>query len=300
MNRSPSPAGHVPQTARALRDRRAGIPTAGTSGGPGNPSRTSPIQIGCTADGRHRRFARPFRVHGSARPGTDMVRFARPSPHEGCAARSPVVGCTPRCGWSLPPRCSHVFRPLPPSARRCAGRVSLAAPSPQSGVTRVVGERAVSRSRLIAGVTLGGGCRVRRVRGACLCLVACARDGRGGGHGAGAAAPERFGGARDRLEQPVRTWGGRLGATTGAAPGAVRITLPGGREGLDAGDNVAPCCGAPGRPPAIGSRPFAPAPLPANQPWLMASVIGSRGALGEFGPLGAQGFQVVSGPTVSR
>ena len=57
MNRSPSPAGHVPQTARALRHRRAGIPTAGTSGGPGNPSRTSPIP------GRTRR------VPGAGQPG---------------------------------------------------------------------------------------------------------------------------------------------------------------------------------------------------------------------------------------
>jgi hypothetical protein len=213
---------------------------------------------------------------------------------------SPVMGCAPGCGWSSPPRSLHVSRPWPPSARPCAGRMSAVTPSPQSGITRAMRERVISRPPSIAWVALGDGCRVRRVRGACLCLVACARDGRGVGHGAAAAAPERIGGARDRLEQPVRTWSGRLAATAGAAPGVVRITLPGGRDSLDVGYNAVLSCGAPGRPSAIGARPFAPARLPANQPWSMASPIGNHGPLGELGPLGTQGLQVVSGPTVSR
>jgi hypothetical protein len=116
-------------------------------------------------------------------------------------------------------------------------------------------DRAVSRPPLIAWVTLGDGCRVRRVRGACLRLVAWGCDGRGAGRGPVAAAPERIGGARDRLEQSVRTWGGRLAATTGAAPGAVRITLPGGRDSPGAGDTAAPSCGAPR--PALGLRHLA-------------------------------------------
>jgi len=126
--------------------------------------------------------------------------------------------------------------------------MSVVAPSPQSGITRVMRERVVSRPPLIAWVARGDGCRVPRGRRACLRLVACARDGRGAGHGAAAAAPERIDGARDRLEQPVHTWSGRLAATTGAARGAVRITLPGGRDSLDPGCNSVPSCGAPRRP----------------------------------------------------
>ncbi len=56
--------------------------------------------------------------------------------------------------------------------------MSVVAPFPQLGITRVMRERAVSRRPLIAWVALGAGFRVRRVRRACLCLVACARDGR--------------------------------------------------------------------------------------------------------------------------
>ena len=116
------------------------------------------------------------------------------------------MGCTPGCGWSLRPRSSHVSWPLPPSARPCAGVMSMVAPPLQSGMTRVIRDGAVSRPPLMAWVQLGTRCRVRRVRGACRRLVACASDGHGAGHEGVAVAPERIGGARDQLERPVGTW----------------------------------------------------------------------------------------------
>jgi len=262
-------------------------------------------QKAVSRDPLHRRWkasavCAPLRAHGSARPGTESVSLAHPSPYEGCAAMSPVVGCSPGCGWSSPPRSSHVSRPLPPSPRPCAGRMSVVAPSPQSGITRVMRERVVSRPPLIAWVARGDGCRVPRGRRACLRLVACARDGRGAGHGAAAAAPERIGGARDGLEQPVHTWSGRLAATTGAALGAVRITLPGGRT---ASTPAAIAC--PPAAPHAAPRPSAPGRSRQRRcrrisrgRWPTSLVAGDR--LGELGPLGAQGLQVVSGPTVSR
>src|SRR5260370_36669800 len=97
--------------------------------------------------------------------------------------------------------------------------MSVVAPSLQSEITRVMRDRAVSRPPLIAWVTLGDGCRVRRVRGAYLRLVAWGCDGRGAGRGPVAAAPERIGGARDRLEQSGRARGGRARRTTRGAPG---------------------------------------------------------------------------------
>ena len=254
-----------PGLCRKRRERPAAVSVAEVRGA--SPGRSSP------RDGPAFRAAARCRSAQSARKS----RRRHPSLCEGYAAMSPVVGCAPGCGWSSPPRSSHVSRPLPPSPRTWAGRMSVIAPSPQPGIIRVMRERVVSRPPLIAWVALGDGCRVRRGCRACLGLAACARNGRSVGHGAAAATPERIGGAHDRLEQPVRTWSGRLTATTGAAPGAVRITLPGGRHSLDAGDNAVPSCGAPRRPSAIGARPFAPAPLPANQPWSMANVLGSQG-----------------------
>jgi hypothetical protein len=82
---------------------------------------------------------------------------------------------TPGCGWSSPLRSSHACRPVPPSARPCVGRMSVVAPSPQSGITRAMPDRAVSRPPLIAWVTLGDGCRVRPVRGACASSCMCSR-----------------------------------------------------------------------------------------------------------------------------
>ena len=102
------------------------------------------------------------------------------------------VGCTPGYGWSLPPRSSNVSWPLPPSARHCAGRMSAVTPSSQSGIARVIRDGAVSRPPLIAGVTLEDCCRVRRVRRACLRLVACAREGRGFGHGSAVAGLSEY------------------------------------------------------------------------------------------------------------
>lgn len=248
--------------------------------------------------GRHRRFARPSERAG-ARPGIELVSFRALKPHEGCAARSSAVGWTPGCGWSSPPPCSHVCRRLPPSARPCAGRMFVVAPPPQSGITRIMRERAVLGPLLSAGITLSDGCRGRRVRGACLRLVACARDS-GVGHGAAAAAPERIIGVRDRLEQPVNTWGGGVAVTTGTAAGAVRIMLSGGWDRLDAGDHAAPPTA-----PQAGPRPSAPSRSRQRHcrgisrgRW-PASLL-AKGPWWDSARSGGQGFQVVSGATVSR
>jgi hypothetical protein len=55
-------------------------------------------------------------------------------------------------------------------------------------------------------------------------------------------------------------------------PRAVRVTLGKGLGRLDVNYNAVPACDAPGQPSAIGVRPFAPAPLPATQPWTTANV----------------------------
>ena len=110
-----------------------------------------------------------------------------------------VVGRGPGCEWLSPPHRSHVSRPLLPSSGLCVGRTSAVAPSAQSGITRDMRERVVSRQPSITLVGLGDGWRVRPVGRLCLYLVACARDGRGANHGAAGAAPERITDARDRL-----------------------------------------------------------------------------------------------------
>lgn len=53
-------------------------------------------------------------------------------------------------------------------------------------------------------------------------------------------------------------------------PAAVRVSL--GSGSLDVNYNAVPACQAPGLPSTIGVRPFAPAPLPASQPWTTANV----------------------------
>jgi len=55
-------------------------------------------------------------------------------------------------------------------------------------------------------------------------------------------------------------------------PKAVRITLGKGLGSLDANYNAVPACETPRQPSTIGVRPFAPAPLPATQPWTTANV----------------------------
>lgn len=55
-------------------------------------------------------------------------------------------------------------------------------------------------------------------------------------------------------------------------PTAVRIAFGKGLGSLDVNYNAVPACDAPGQPSTIGVRPFAPAPLPASQPWTTANV----------------------------
>jgi hypothetical protein len=55
-------------------------------------------------------------------------------------------------------------------------------------------------------------------------------------------------------------------------PSAVRVTLGKGLGSLDVNYNAVPACDAPGQPSTIDVRPFAPAPLPATQPWTTANV----------------------------
>jgi hypothetical protein len=55
-------------------------------------------------------------------------------------------------------------------------------------------------------------------------------------------------------------------------PRAVRVTLAEGLGSLDVNYNAVPACDAPGQPSTIDVRPFAPAPLPATQPWTTANV----------------------------
>jgi len=55
-------------------------------------------------------------------------------------------------------------------------------------------------------------------------------------------------------------------------PSAVRVTLGQGLGSLDVNYNAVPACDAPDQPSTIDVRPFAPAPLPATQPWTTANV----------------------------
>jgi hypothetical protein len=76
-------------------------------------------------------------------------------------------------------------------------------------------------------------------------------------------------------------------------PTAVRITLGKGLGSLDVNYNAVPACDAPGQPSTIGVRPFAPAPLPASQPWTTANVKATiQPADGPGSPLTAKRGQV--------
>jgi hypothetical protein len=108
--------------------------------------------------------------------------------------------------WAARPDVGGRYDRVAPTSLGQCGVMSIIAPPLQSGITRVIRDGAVSRPPLMAWVQLGTRCRVRRVRGACRRLVACASDGHGAGHEGAAVAPERIGGARDQLERPVGTW----------------------------------------------------------------------------------------------
>ena len=76
-------------------------------------------------------------------------------------------------------------------------------------------------------------------------------------------------------------------------PTAVRIALGKGLGSLDVNYNAVPTCDAPGQPSTIGVRPFAPAPLPASQPWTTANVKATiQPAGGPGSPLTAKRGQV--------
>src|SRR5258708_12642152 len=82
-----------------------------------------------------------------------------------------VVGRGPGCEWLSPPHRSHVSRPLLPSSRLCVGRTSAVAPSAQSGITRDMRERVVSRQPSITLVGLGDAFRVPPLGRLCPFLI---------------------------------------------------------------------------------------------------------------------------------
>ena len=114
----------------------------------------------------------PRRAHGSTRPGTESARSAHPSPHDGCRnefcrglrARMQVV--VTASSLAHLPAIAALFTPF-------AGRTSAVAPSPQSGITRVMRERA-KRWPLIAsgalGMAAGSAVCAGRVFVSCMCL----------------------------------------------------------------------------------------------------------------------------------
>jgi hypothetical protein len=76
-------------------------------------------------------------------------------------------------------------------------------------------------------------------------------------------------------------------------PKAVQITLGKGLGSLDVNYSAVPTCDAPGQPSTVGVQPFAPAPLPASQPWTTANVKATiQPADGPGSPLTAKRGQV--------